>query len=90
MSDNQTTGRALLKFGVKEAAFGLLWALVILGIGNIALRYFNVFHAPEWEARFVWVVMTVAFVATVIGAMVIGPIRLVQHMPKGDGVANDR
>lgn len=90
MTDKQTTARMLLRLGGREAVFGILWALVIAVIGNIGLRYLNVFHAPEREGRVVWLAATVALVAIAVSAMLIGPIWLAKRMRKDGEVGNDR
>lgn len=90
MGDNQTIGRMLLRFGGREIVFGILWALLIAVIGNIGLRYLNVSLAPEWEDRIVWMAMTVALATITVGAMLIGPVWLVKHMQKNNGIGNDR
>lgn len=82
MSDKQTTEKAFPRVGPKDFAMGVLWILVISGVGIVGVNLLCHVRAPAWEAGVLYLIWTLALVAMGIAAIVLTPFYVMTHMRK--------
>ncbi|MFW7270295.1 hypothetical protein ACMAUO_20460 [Gluconacetobacter sp. Hr-1-5] len=77
-SDKQTTEKAFPRVGPKDFTMGVLWVLVISGVGIVGVNLLYHVRAPAWEAGVLYSIWTLALVA--MG--VLTPFYVMTHMRK--------